>query len=279
MKDLILVLMLVVFTISGFSQSKTGCQSGNCENGKGVYIFNTGDKYEGEFVNSHLNGFGKYTDVNGNVYTGDFKDDKFSGKGMFVRSDGTKYIGEFLNGKRSGLGTQWYSQTYKEKGKWENDRFIENAEFEDFVISESYDFCTEFNKILSASVNSFAEIKGIPVSEYITDSYLCKVKLKELSTVEINDKEGYSGSFFKGNKVEGLKKFEELNKIILKCVEKSCCTYKNTLVNGVTEKKYQFSPVTYISSCNSKIMTVKIEVVCKIQGTESDVILHITNPQ
>jgi hypothetical protein len=278
MKELIVVVVCLFFSINVVSQIKNTCLSGNCENGKGVYVFATGDKYEGEFVNSHLNGFGKYTDANGNVYTGDFKDDKFNGKGMFVRSDGTKYIGEFLNGKRNGLGTQWYSETYKEKGIWENDRYIDKAEFEDFIISESYDFCTEFNKILSASVNNFAEIKGITVSEYITDSYLCKVKLKELSTVEINDKEGYSGTYFKGDKVEGLKKFEELNKLILKCVEKSCCTYKNTLVNGVTEKKYEFSPVTYISTCNSKIMTVKIEVIIKIQGTQSNVILHISNP-
>ncbi len=278
MKNSISTLIIIFLSYFVYSQSKTGCQSGNCENGKGVYVFNTGDKYEGEFVNSHLNGFGKYTDANGNVYTGDFKDDKFNGKGMFNRTDGTKYIGEFINGKRNGLGTQWYSETYKEKGKWENDRYIDKVEFEDFIISESYDFCIEFNKILSASVNNFAEIKGITVSEYIADSYLCKIKLKELSTVEINDKEGYSGSYFKGEKVEGIKKFEELNKLILKCVEKSCCTYKNTLVNGVTEKKYEFSPVTYISSCNSKIMTVKIYVICKIQGLESNVILQITNP-
>ena len=262
-----------------FSQTKSGCKSGNCDNGKGSFVFNTGDKYEGEFANSHLNGFGKYTDASGNIYTGDFKDDKFNGKGMFVRVDGTKYIGEFVNGKRNGLGTQWYSETYKEKGKWENDRFIDKAEFEDFVIAESYDFCVEFNKILSSSVNNFNDIKGKQVSEYITDSYYSNIKLKELSTVEINNNEGYTGSYYKGVKEEGLIKFEELNKLIVKCVEKSCCTYKNSMVNGVAEKKYEFNPISYNSACNSKIMSVKIEVICKIQGTQSAVILHISNPQ
>jgi len=278
MKLMVFIIIVIFISINVFSQSQYGCISGNCENGKGTYAFKNGDKYEGDFIDSHLNGFGKYTDVNGNVYTGYFKGDKFNGKGMFVRSDGTKYIGEFFNGKRNGLGTQWYSETYKEKGKWENDRFLEKAEFEDFVISESYDFCNEFNKILSASANNFIDVKGKQVSEYITDSYYCTIKLKELSTVEINDKEGYTGSYYKGEKNEGLKKFEEFNKLILKCVEKCCVTYQNKFLNGISEKKYEFNPLTYTINCSPNLLKVKIEVVCKIQGTQSEVILHISNP-
>ncbi len=273
-------LLFALFIVGNvISQNKTGCNSGNCENGKGVYVFKNGDKYEGNFIDSHLNGFGKYTDAMGNIYTGNFKNDKFNGIGMFVRTDGTKYIGEFVDGNRNGLGTQWYSDSYKEKGKWENGKFIENADFEDFVISEGYDFCTEFNKILLSAANNFEDVKGKPVSEYITDSHYCTVQLKELSTVEINAQEGYSGSYYKGEKGEGLIKYEELNKLLTQCLNKACCTYQNKMLNGVTEKIYIFTPNSCSSSCNTNLFKVNIEVICKIQGTQSEVVLHITNPK
>lgn len=287
MKTILTVLIGSLLSLTLYAQNKTGCISGDCSSGKGTYLFNNGDKYEGDFKDSHLNGFGKYIDSYGNIYTGDFKDDKFNGKGEFVRTDGTKYIGEFVNGKRSGLGTQWYSETYKEKGKWENDRYVEPAEFEDFVISESYDFCTEFLKIFYASANSFKDIKGKQVSEYITDSYYCTIKIKELVTVEINDKTGYSGIYFKGDKTEGQKKLEELYKMVLACTNKSCCTFQNKFLNGVNEKKYEFYPATINGWCSTQVvgangtmnlLKVKIILSCKIQNNTSDVTLTITNP-
>lgn len=272
------VILFYLFVNISFAQTKTGCLSGDCGNGKGSYLFPNGDKYEGDFVDFHLNGFGKYTDVNGNIYTGYFKNDKFNGIGKFTRTDGTKYIGEFIDGKRNGLGTQWYSETYKEKGKWENDRYLEKAEFEDFVIEESYDFCTEFLKIYNASVNRFANVKGKQVSEYITDSYYCTVRIKELSTAEINDKEGYNGIYFKGEKTEGLKKVEELNKLIIKCTQNSCCTFQNKFSNGVTEKRYEFLPLTVNANCSQDLLKVKICIICKIQGTQTIVSLQVTSP-
>lgn len=273
-----LLLFALFIVLNVLSQNKTGCISGNCNDGKGTYKFTNGDLYEGNFTDSHLNGYGIYTDAMGNVYTGNFKNDKFNGVGMFVRTDKTKYIGEFVDGKRQGLGTQWYSDSYKEKGKWDNDRFIEDAAFDDFVISEGYDFCKEFNKILSSASNNFNDVKGKQVSEYISDSHYCNVKLKELSTVEINDKEGYSGSYFKGEKGEGLKKFEELFKMIAQCLNKADCIYQNKLVNGVAEKKYIYVPSSCNNSVNLNMLKVNVEVVCKIQGNQCDVVLHITQP-
>lgn len=278
MKTIFSVIIIVFLSISLVAQTKTGCLSGDCTSGKGTYLFKNGDKYEGDFNESHLNGFGKYIDSFGNIYIGDFKDDKFNGKGEFTRTDGTKYIGEFANGRRNGLGTQWYSETYKEKGKWENDRYLEPAEFEDFVIAESYNFCTEFQKVLYASANSFSDIKGKQVSEYITDSYYCTVKIKELVTVEINDKTGYSGMYFKGDKVEGLKKLDELFKLVLACTDKSCCTFQNKFLNGVNEKKYEFTPVSVSNNCSLNLLKVKIILTCKILNNVSDITLAITNP-
>jgi len=271
----LIIVLFVIFTYNISAQNKTGCVSGNCKDGKGTFFFSNGDKYEGDFTDSHLNGFGVYTDAMGNVYTGNFKNDKFNGVGKFVRNDGTKYIGEFVDGKRNGLGTQWYSETYKEKGKWNNGVFIEASEFEDFVINEGYDFCIEFQKIFKSAVNNFNDVKGNKISEYIDGAYYCNVKIKELSTVEINDKNGYTGFYYKGDKTEGVNKMEELNKILLSCFSKWSCTFTNNLLNGVTEKKYVYTP----ASCSEQnLLKVKIEIICKIQGTNSEVLLHVTQP-
>lgn len=277
MKKILLCAILAIFSITVQAQQNK-CVSGDCGNGFGVCEFQNGDKYEGEFVNYHLHGFGKYTDAMGNVYTGDFKDDKFNGVGKFVRTDGTWYIGEFLNGKRHGSGTQWYSKTFKDKGKWENDRFIADAEFEDFVVSDGYDFCASFQKILKSSANGFAAVKGAQISEYIKGSYYCTEKVKELTAVEINETEGYKGTWFKGDKTEGLKKLEELNKQIEKCTQSGCCSYKADFKNGVDVKYWEYSPVTVNSSCDQNLLKVKIKAVYTVKGTGCEVVLIISNP-
>ena len=53
-----------------------GCTSGDCENGYGVAIFPSGNKYEGNFKNFRFNGKGKMTFTGGNVLQGDFQDNK-----------------------------------------------------------------------------------------------------------------------------------------------------------------------------------------------------------
>ena len=34
------------------------CESGNCENGKGVFVFSDGRKYDGNFKNKEMDGVG-----------------------------------------------------------------------------------------------------------------------------------------------------------------------------------------------------------------------------
>lgn len=271
-----IMLFCVLISTYTISQNKSGCISGDCNNGKGVFIFPNGDKYEGDFENQLLKGFGVYTDVYGNVYTGKFSGNKFNGVGTFVKTDGTKYIGEFLNGKRHGLGIQWYSQTYKEKGKWENDRFIENAEFEDFVVAEEYNFCDSFLKIFMASANGFNSVKGNRVSEYISDAYQCNEKIKEFSLVEISEKNIFSGIYCKGAANECNARFEELKNIVSECLKKSCCSFQNKSQNTATEKKYEFLPVQVINDCSTNLLKSKITIVYISGKSSSEVKLIIS---
>jgi len=103
MKKLLLLLMIV--PMIGFGQ-EIGCTSGDCENGKGTYIWENGDKYSGEFKDGERNGKGTFTDNVGNFYIGEWKDNKYHGNGHREASNGsTSYKGEFKNGKPDGQGT------------------------------------------------------------------------------------------------------------------------------------------------------------------------------
>lgn len=43
--------------------------------GKGIYRWNNGETYNGDWKNDRMNGYGVFTKVDGSVYEGEFKDD------------------------------------------------------------------------------------------------------------------------------------------------------------------------------------------------------------
>ncbi len=274
MKSLITFYWLLSFVVNIVAQ-QTGCVSGNCKNGKGTYVFQDGSMYVGEFIDGVMQGFGKLTDKHGNIYTGYFKNNKYDEIGKFERTDGTKYIGEFKEGKRNGLGTQYYSATYKEKGRWENDRFIEPADFADFVVEEPYSFCQALMTIIAASGNNFNDIKGERINPLIPDEYYCNVPIKELSTVSINEKKGYSGTYFKGDLTNAQSKFEELNQMIKDCVNKGCYTTQLTNKQTSQEKAYEYVILSAKGACNSQNVGSKIVVKLLIQKESGTVLLEI----
>jgi len=272
---ILLIMSLCLYMHLTIAQNKTGCVSGNCNTGKGTYYFTDGSIYVGEFVNNHMEGFGKLTDSRGNVYTGYFKNDKYEGIGKFERTDGTKYIGEFKEGKRNGLGTQWYSATYKEKGKWENNRFIEEANFEDFKIEEPYSFCNTLLELLNAAGNNFETVKGEKVSTYIQDEFYCTLPIKELTMVSIHHTNGYIGTYFKGTKNEALQKFEELNNMVKDCLNEGCFKAQLQLNNGINVKFYEYTLLNATSICNTHSIGTKIIVKLSITQNAGNVTLEI----
>lgn len=81
---------------------QSGCLEGNCEDGKGMYAYPDGSKYEGEFENSKPNGEGVLTYPNEDFYFGYFKDGLKDGKGTFHYADNTKTTGEWRRGEYIG---------------------------------------------------------------------------------------------------------------------------------------------------------------------------------
>ena len=74
--------------------------------GYGVYEWNNGDKYEGNYRNNKKEGRGKYFWAsNGDCYEGEYMDNLKHGHGIFISHvAGTVYSGQFLRGKKHGKG-------------------------------------------------------------------------------------------------------------------------------------------------------------------------------
>ena len=70
--------------------------------GKGVYIFEKGDRYEGDLHNGLKSGTGTYYYANGNKYEGQWRDDRKHGRGVYTYLlTGEMYNGEQKNTKIS----------------------------------------------------------------------------------------------------------------------------------------------------------------------------------
>ena len=92
----------------------------------GIYKWsNSGDRYEGEYLNGDRHGFGTYFYANGNKYSGEYKNDSPNGKGTMIFSSGAKYIGEVKNGKRHGSGTYFYPDGERLTGIWNENVYVD----------------------------------------------------------------------------------------------------------------------------------------------------------
>ena len=73
MKKFLAILVLgLLWCNVGFAE----CIKGDCNNGRGTFTWENGDRYVGEFKDDQAHGQGIFTFVNGDEYVGEFKDGK-----------------------------------------------------------------------------------------------------------------------------------------------------------------------------------------------------------
>lgn len=73
------------------------------QNGKGVFIFPSGNRYEGDWKDGKRHGSGILVMPSGDRYEGGFKKDEFSGYGIYTwKKSGQSYSGQWVNGNRHG---------------------------------------------------------------------------------------------------------------------------------------------------------------------------------
>ena len=83
--------------------------TGNCKNGKGTFIYPTGESYMGQWKDGELSGQGEFYWSDGAYYSGQFQSGERTGEGLFKFGGASKYKyqGHFVNGKASGHGEEW----------------------------------------------------------------------------------------------------------------------------------------------------------------------------
>lgn len=82
---------------------------------KGVYLFDNGNIYIGEYKNNDINGFGSLYFADGGIIRGTFLNSKLSHLGIGYYFNGDIYAGEWDNGLYSGKGMTYQKQF----NKWE----------------------------------------------------------------------------------------------------------------------------------------------------------------
>ncbi len=99
------LLLLALLTSTFWVRAQTNkCTSGDCENGFGTYVWESGNTYTGNFRNGKRDGKGTFTWTDGTVYNGDWVQGIKTGSGTNKYADGTLYIGEFDNNTMTGKG-------------------------------------------------------------------------------------------------------------------------------------------------------------------------------
>jgi len=90
--------------------------------GKGKLTTVKNGTYEGEFKNGRKTGTGTYTFANGDIYTGNWENDKMSGEGTYTFKNGDKYVGNFSDNKFNGTGT-YTTGGNSYKGTWKDNEY------------------------------------------------------------------------------------------------------------------------------------------------------------
>ena len=119
MKTLLSVLVACVASLTTLTAQ---CIDGDCQNGRGTYQFENGNKYQGDFRKGLMHGRGLIVFGNGNRYNGDWSSGLREGLGIYTFVTGNVYSGAFRKNKFSGQGTMTFSSGNKYVGYWENDQ-------------------------------------------------------------------------------------------------------------------------------------------------------------
>lgn len=92
------------------ARTTVGCVSGDCEDGTGVFVYPTGERYTGEFEEGDKHGEGTEYYADGKVkYKGNFRDNLRSDYGVYFHRNGDKYMGWFKNNVPNGKGTYHFA--------------------------------------------------------------------------------------------------------------------------------------------------------------------------
>ena len=95
------------------------CDSGDCANGYGKYVWSNGNYHVGFWIDNKKSGEGIYHYANGGHLKGNFVNDRLNGYGEEVKADGYKYVGQWKDGYYYGEGLLTWPNGETYMGGWD----------------------------------------------------------------------------------------------------------------------------------------------------------------
>lgn len=102
-------------------------QANRPADGRGIMVFPTGNRYDGEFRNGKREGCGTYSFSNGRRYIGQFKADRFEGLGIWLLGDGNRYVGAFKDNRCHGAGIFLFKDGGSQGGNWQTGKLVNGS--------------------------------------------------------------------------------------------------------------------------------------------------------
>ena len=102
--NLLIFICFLSFLSLGSADAVARCVKGNCYDGYGTFIYDSGNEYTGTFKNGSRDGQGIFIFTNGEKYIGEYKNGQRWGTGTYFFDNGMKYEGEYVNDERNGFG-------------------------------------------------------------------------------------------------------------------------------------------------------------------------------
>lgn len=101
--------------------TRLGCVSGDCEEGKGVFVYPTRERYIGEFEEGDKHGEGVEYYADGKLkYRGNFRDNLRADYGVYHYRNGDQYAGWFRNNVPNGKGAYTFADGERLVGLFRN---------------------------------------------------------------------------------------------------------------------------------------------------------------
>ncbi|QJD78532.1 M48 family metalloprotease [Spirosoma rhododendri] len=103
------------------AKATVGCVSGDCEDGKGTFVYPTRERYVGEFEESDKHGVGTEYYADGKVkYKGNFRDNLRADYGVYYYRNGDRFEGWFQKNIPNGKGSYYFADGDRVTGTFKN---------------------------------------------------------------------------------------------------------------------------------------------------------------
>jgi hypothetical protein len=219
----------------------TGCILGDCQDGIGVYLWDTDDVFLGKWTNGNRTGYGRYDWKDGSYYTGYFKEGKLDGRGYYSSADGKNIMdGYFENGT--------FTKSVSSSGSSSSTPGTASQPGGSTTTTEAKtynDVCSLLQTVITTMPDDFADVTGSMINNYLISDWNSTVKLygsdeakllsgfTDISTPNMWYNEVYSSA----SQSDAQGKYKSYSSQFKSCTN-SCCSLTSTVKNVDSTNTY-----------------------------------------